>query len=253
MLKLRYLILLYFVGAPQKRLVPSLGLGDPDDLAKNLEETLNLVTDDLDEQEQKPKLKLVRRGTGRPRLFSAQDLATNIKRVVPKLVLKEGTPRKFFKSKVATELLNTPKQHTPLVPSVSVSSPTDQKQSKLTKSTSRTALKSSSSGSLKENVYEIFEDQLTTPAQNSKKGSTRTSTRKTAVDSAYKTPAQSTSTGARASTRKTSSRKASLTDVCDESLVTKSVSKPPRMAKLVEEVPVSTRSSARRKAALKRL
>merc|ERR1712098_912327 len=118
--------------------------------------------------------------------------------------------------------------------------------------TSRTALKSSSSGSLKENVYEIFEDQLTTPAQNSKKGSTRTSTRKTAVDSAYKTPAQSTSTGVRTSTRKTS-RKASLTDVCDESLVTKSVSKPPRMAKLVEEVPVSTRSSARRKATLKRL
>jgi len=238
-------------GAPLKRLVPSLGLGDPDDLAKNLEETLNLVTDDLDEQEQKPKLKLVRRGTARPRLFSAQDLATNIKRVVPKLVLKEGTPRKFFKSKAATEHLNTPIQHPPLVPSVSVSSPTDQKQSLLTKSTSRTKLKSSSSGSL--NVHEIFEDQLTTPAQNSKMGSTRTSTRKTAADSAYKTPAQSASTGARASTRKTSSRKASLTDVCDESLVTKSVSKPPRMAKLVEEVPVSTRSSARRKAALKRL
>jgi len=231
-------------GAPLKRLVPSLGLGDPDDLAKNLEETLNLVTDDLDEQEQKPKLKLVRRGTARPRLFSAQDLATNIKRVVPKLVLKEGTPRKFFKSKAFTENLNTPMQHPPLLPSVSVSSPNDQKQSQLTKPTSRTTLKSSSSGSLKENVYEIFEDQLTTPAQNS---------RKTAVDSAYKTPAQSTSTGVRASTRKTSSRKASLTDVCDESLVTKSVSKPPRMAKLVEEVPVSTRSSARRKAALKRL
>merc|ERR1719318_1970752 len=88
------------IGAPHKRIVPSLGLGDPDTLAKNLEETLSLVKEDNEEQEQQVVMKAVSRRGGRPRLFSAKDLVTsNIKKVVPKLVLTEGTPRKFFKSK----------------------------------------------------------------------------------------------------------------------------------------------------------
>ena len=47
-------------------MIPSLGVGNPDTLVKSLEETLNLVTDDTDEQEQEPKMKAVRRGGGRP-------------------------------------------------------------------------------------------------------------------------------------------------------------------------------------------
>jgi len=237
------------IGAPHKRLIPSLGVGNPDTLVKSLEETLNLVTDDTDEQEQEPKMKAVRRGGGRPRLFSAADLTANIKRVVPKLVLKEGTPRKFFKSKeVVSEIPNTPGDHQP------PSTPGLKPQAKITKSESSvkvSAVKSSSRSSLKENVYEIFEDQLTTPVQ-SEKPSSKKSTRKLKGEDSFKTPAPSTST--RTSTRKTSARKASLADACDESLVvTKSVSKPPRMAKLVEEAPAATRTLTRRKAALKRL
>ena len=237
----------FFSGAPHKRLIPSLGVGNPDTLVKSLEETLNLVTDDTEEEEEKPKMKAVRRGAGRPRLFSAADLKSNIKKVVPKLVLKEGTPRKFFKSKeVASEIPNTPTDLHP--PSTPVIKP----QIKITKSEVRakvSAVKSSSS--LKENVYDIFEDQLTSPVQSGRQTS-RASSRKVKGAESLKTPAQSTNT--RTSARKTSARKASLTDICDESLVvTKSVSKPPRMAKLVEEVPAATRTTTRRKAALKRL
>ena len=69
-------------GAPHKRMVPSLGLGDPDTLAKNLDKTLSLVKEDNEEQEQQVMMKAVRRGGGRPRLFSAADLVTsNIKKV----------------------------------------------------------------------------------------------------------------------------------------------------------------------------
>merc|ERR1719320_1319914 len=117
------------LGAPHKRLIPSLGVGNPDTLVKSLEGTLNLVTDDTEEEDEKPKMKAVRRGAGRPRLFSAADLKSNIKRVVPKLVLKEGTPRKFFKSKeVASEIPNTPTDLQP--PSTPVIKP----QIKITKS-----------------------------------------------------------------------------------------------------------------------
>merc|ERR1719318_122516 len=221
------------IGAPHKRIVPSLGLGDPDTLAKNLEETLSLVEEDNEEQEQQVKMKPVSRRGGRPRLFSSADLVTsNVKKVVPKLVLTEGTPRKFFKSKGSiSEVVNTPEDPPASTPSVSSSSSGSRPKSKLPKSESQPKLslvkKSSSSQSLKENIYEIFEDDKQhTP--DTRKTSTRTST------------------------RKPSTRKASLTSACDSSLVTKSVSKPPRMAKLAEaEQP--TRSSARRKAALKRL
>eukprot|EP00090_Calanus_glacialis_P013096 TRINITY_DN21720_c0_g1_i1.p1 TRINITY_DN21720_c0_g1~~TRINITY_DN21720_c0_g1_i1.p1 ORF type:complete len:388 (+),score=174.95 TRINITY_DN21720_c0_g1_i1:87-1166(+) len=227
------------IGAPHKRMVPSLGMGDPDTLAKNLDKTLSLVKEDNEEQEQQVMMKAVRRGGGRPRLFSAADLVTsNIKKVVPKLVLTEGTPRKFFKSKgSSSEVVHTSADHPPTSTtsvkvssssSVSRSSSGSKPKSKLSKSDSQPKLslvkKTSSSQSLKENIYEIFEDdQQRTPAPDTRKTSSRTST-----------------------------RKASLTSACDSSLVTKSVSKPPRMAKLVEaEQP--TRSSARRKATLKRL
>ena len=162
-------------------------------------------------------MKAVRRGGGRPRLFSAAD---------------------FFKSKgSSSEVVNTTAYHPPSsTPSVKVSSSStssDSKpKSKLPKSDSQPkslVKKTSSSQSLKENIYEIFEDDLQhTPAPGTRKTTTRTST------------------------RKTSTRKASLADACDSSLVTKSVSKPPQMAKLAgAEQP--TRSSARRKTALKRL
>jgi len=203
---------------------------------KKLEKTLSLITQDDEEQEQLPKVKAVRKRPGRPRLISAADLVSiNIKKVVPKLVLTEGTPRRFFKSKGSE--VNTPTEHPPpLIPSVtssvsiakvpkSVSKP----KTKLPKPEDQPKLtqvkKTSSSLSLKENVYDIFEDdELSTPAPVAEKTSTRTSTRK----------------------------KATLASACDDSLVTKSVSKPPRMAKLSEAEP-ATRSSARRKAALKRL
>jgi hypothetical protein len=227
--------MMHVSGAPHKRMIPSLGIGDPDTLAKNLDKTLSLVTAEDEEQEQQPRLKAVRRRPGRPRLFSAADLVTsNIKKVVPKLVLTEGTPRRFFKSKGSSSesVLNTPAEHpTKSTPSVSESKhktklhkPDDQPKISLLK-------KTSSSHSLKENVYDIYEDDLMkTPATVTRKTSTRTST------------------------RKTSSRAANITDACDNSLVTKSVSKPPRMAKLSEAEPAAAnRSSARRKAALKRL
>ena len=102
-----YLILNNFLPAtPKKAAVPSLGVGDPGKLAKKLEEAL-LIEDPTSPPS--PAEEESRRKVPRKPRFVAPPVTQ--KKIVPKIVLDEGTPRKFFKSKMSetkkSDVLNT--------------------------------------------------------------------------------------------------------------------------------------------------
>ena len=81
---------------PRKAAAPSLGIGDPGNLAKKLEEALNI--EDTPSSPSPAEEKNVRKVPRKPR-FVAQPASQ--RKIVPKIVLEEGTPRKFFKSKMS--------------------------------------------------------------------------------------------------------------------------------------------------------
>ena len=97
----------YFLAVtPKKGVVPSLGIGDPGKLAKKLEEALSIeeTPSPPSPAEEKNRRKVPRK----PR-FVAPPVTQ--KKVLPKIVLDEATPRKFFKSKMPDtskpQVLNT--------------------------------------------------------------------------------------------------------------------------------------------------
>ena len=81
---------------PKKAAAPSLGIGDPGKLAKKLEEALNI--EDTPSPPSPVEEKNSRKVPRKPR-FVAQPVSQ--RKIVPKIVLDEGTPRKFFKSKMS--------------------------------------------------------------------------------------------------------------------------------------------------------
>ena len=225
-----------------------MGVGNPDNLAKKLDETLSLVSEEPEDGE--PVLKQIRKVTRRPRLFSAADLAlSGGKRVIPK-----DTPKKFFKSKAGVSTNSDPPEESPSPrenptrhrnetkedeekSEEFINTPERKNKSKLPK------LKTVSSSSLKENMYNIFEDDnLKTPV-NTKTRQTRSSLKKTS-SKIEASEDKSQVKSIRKSTRKTASKKASEPEV-----EAKSTLKPPRL-KIVSETESST--NGRRKA-LKRL
>lgn len=96
----------FFSVTPKKGVVPSLGIGDPGKLAKKLEEALSIeeTPSPPSPAEEKNRRKVPRK----PR-FVAPPVTQ--KKVLPKIVLDEATPRKFFKSKMPDtskpQVLNT--------------------------------------------------------------------------------------------------------------------------------------------------
>merc|ERR1712013_799517 len=135
-------------GAPSKRVMPSIGVGDSFGIAKDLEK-LGLVS----EQSPNPMTdsKQVRQGkkkaAANPRISCLDQLGElNLKRVVPKLTLTEGTPtpKKFFKT--VTPLMLA----TPTLKAVGVAGKTTgsrssaRRKENLTASSSKTAAPSSS-------------------------------------------------------------------------------------------------------------
>ena len=102
---------------PKKTATASLGVGDPDTLAKNLEDILSLLPDDGEEDSNTPVMKGSRRPR-KPRLI--EDIVTSTIKNVPKIQISEATPRKFFKSKSKIADENSPPGFiAPKLPSVS--------------------------------------------------------------------------------------------------------------------------------------
>jgi len=229
-------------GAPSKRTMPSIGVGDPSGIAKDLEK-LGLVSEQSPIPTASSKQVKEDKKKANPRISCLDQLGDmNLRRVaVPKLTLTEGTPtpKKFFKSGTPL-ILSTPagkasskSKPFKLDPAVKQSPTSKGKQFK-------------SPRSAKENTgFGIYEDGVEdTPSQ---------------VPLDEQTPA--TGRGSRASARRKENLAASASKSKEEAL-TKSTSKAkeaagsttklPRMAALPEAEAVG-RQPSRRKAALKRL
>ena len=88
-------------GAPSKRILPSLGLGNASTMAKDLEK-LSLVSDTSPTVNPAPVLK--EKNPSRVRISSLDILNLGVKRIVPKVKVTENTPKKFFKSKESGSL-----------------------------------------------------------------------------------------------------------------------------------------------------
>jgi len=195
------------INAPSKRDLPSLGPGETDSLAKNLDNLLIDVAEGKETPEPVKKQPSKSRGR-KPKLEKIMmDLEKNgepktplpsfSRKALPKLIVSDSTPtpKKFFKSKgEATE--ETP---------IKMKSKTPKATPKLVLSPIENTTKGRST--LKD-PYNIFQDPLDSPKVP------------------FKTPT------VRASARKSARKSATKPTATDR---TKSVSKPPKMASLTEE------------------
>ena len=131
-------------GAPSKRALPSLGIGDPAGIAKDLEK-LGLVGEaspsPLPPREKAPP-------PPRQRSSVLDMLNDNVKRVVPKVTLTEDTPKRFFRSRGGEAA------PTPTVKAAGRTSKTDSK--KKAESTPTTTTKENQ-------AYRIYEDMDPSP------------------------------------------------------------------------------------------
>lgn len=226
-------------GAPFKRFIPSLGVGDANDVSKDLDK-LGLVS----EVSPAPVTPVIKeKPVAKPRIL---DLFTESVRriVVPKVKVTEDTPKRFFKnrqgSQDATPSVPTLKQITSVgkvtssktksykldnKPAVRTSSRSSAKKPAISSlAISAISVETKQSSASKESLgYDIYEDLGPSPTE--------------------KTTAPSRVT---ASSSRTYTKKSRV-----ESTSTSSARKLPKMANLPEVAP--TRASLRRKTALKRL
>ena len=191
------------LGTPKKGGTASLGVGDPESLAKNLDEILSLVPKD-DEDEPDIKTPVVKkRAPRKPKLTEEFKPA----KLVPKIQISEDTPRKFFKSRYKPSLADENSPPTPAFRTPKVTT-TDKKSVKTTDIYSLDDVKPPVKGLKSMHNFEIFDDsQLKTPIKTTSTSSS-SSVRKTRStrkgnddikDEVFATPAP-------ASTRKTSTR-----------------------------------------------
>ena len=264
----------------------SLGVGDPENLAKNLDSILSLVPGDDDDKDEVVEMKtpppVVIRKTRKPRLI--EDIALKSVKKLPKIQVEQAeptsTPNKFFKSRSKVDVESSPF----VTPSIAASS---------TKRSSRVASsKAATAGGtvdiysdFDENVkpiknlksigkFEIFEDSsaLKTPVRGVKEDSSTSvsSSRKLGTRSSRKlvppekqddvfstpAPASSRKPSTRTSTRKTRSKPEleSVEDASSAAAVSSTTKRSTRKTKTEDvetETPSTTTSSSRR--ALRRL
>ena len=254
----------------------SLGVGDPENLAKSLDSILSLIsttekgsTDAKEEVDVKTPVLKSKRKPRKPRLI--EELAVKTARNFPKIQVQEDTPNKFFKSKNPSNVENTsPNFRTPKVPL------------SLTKDRTRTKSKSSDVFELNEEKskapiknlkslqnFEIFDDsQLKTPSKTkaseatpSSSSSRRTTGRsskkviseETDKDNVFATPAQnSRKPSSRSSTRKEMNQEATQAQTSSRKTSSRSSARKIKSQTLeesteVKEEPVSTNKRSTRK------
>ena len=189
---------LIITGAPKKAVVSSLGVGEPDNLAKNLEDILNLVPEGEGNHDDKPDVKTpppVVKKARKPRLID--DVILKSARTVPKLQVEgeTATPNKFFKSRNKAQVESSPAPEGFKTPSVAPAS-TSRKPSRVI----RPGAKASSS-----DVYSLIDENIG-PVKNLKASGLLSQKIEIFDDSQLKTPVKSVPKSESSSTRKIGSR-----------------------------------------------
>ena len=213
--------------------MPSLGVGDPDKLAKKLEESLSLAANEEDSPPLSQQKPVVRRTVPRKPKFSSEPIT---QKKVPTIVVEEETPRRFFKSKGPL-----------LTPSVKTSSV---KKSEVQSDQFKTPARSLKSLSNIECFVDVPSGKTPTPTPTP--ASTKRSGRgqqESSENKELETPARAPASIRIPGSRTRSARKSSREDQVQETEVSESeVRKSSRKKKLDLEKPtLATRSSTRLK------
>ena len=216
---------------PKKQPVPSLGVGDPDKLAKKLEESLSLAANEEDSPPLSQQKPVVRRTVPRKPTFSSEPLT---QKKVPTIVVEEETPRRFFKSKGPL-----------LTPSVKTSSV---KKSEVQSDQFKTPARSLKSLSNIECFVDVPSGKTPTPAPASTRRRGKVQ-QESSENKELGTPARAPASIRIPGSRTRSARKSSREDQVQETEVSESeVRKSSRKKKLDLEKPtLATRSSTRLK------